>query len=69
MANDTGPLLNVIFRQDFINFLFSLKKKIFFKRRKIFLKQLRFNNLQILSKLLLKRKKINKRLLKIIKKI
>lgn len=69
MIESTNFPANAIFRQEFINFYFSLKKKNFFKRRKIFLKRLNFKKVKNLSKSLLKKKENNKNLLKIIKKI
>lgn len=60
---------SIFFRQEFINLYFSLKKKIFFKRRKFFLSRFKSKKLKTLSKSLLKNKENNKIFLKIIKKV
>ena len=59
----------MFFRQEFINFYFSFKKKFFFKRKKVFLKQLNIRGIKTLAKFLLINKENNKKLIKLMKKI
>lgn len=61
--------LELIFREDLINFLFSNKKKFFFNQRKFYLRQLKNKYLKDLGPHFLKKKAKNKEILKIMRKI